>query len=84
MIKIEMNEVAKKEFRAILKEVGVVTEGEPTFDNSLKTFTVLKVLNENNYFALTRFMEIIKERKLKGKVNQYDKGSDIWVFKLYV
>ena len=83
MIRTEINEVAKTEFRAILKKVGVVTESEPTFDDSLQTFTVLKVLNEYNAFAPTKFREIIKERNLRGKVSQYE-GSDIWVFKLYV
>ena len=84
MISIEIDEVAKREFRSILKEVGVVTEFEPTFDNSLKSFTTLKVLDEHNASAPTKFNEILKERKLKGKVKRYEDNSDIWVFKLYL
>jgi len=77
----EENPDVKNKFRDILKEVGFV-EINPSFDRTLKCFTVMKVIPLDSDIPV-KYAELVSQQKLKGSVKRFEPGSKICVFKLY-
>ncbi len=80
-IMAEGDPALKNKLRDILKELDFV-DVNPSWDITLKCFTVMKVLPLDSTIPV-QFMELLINEDLHGSVKRYEKGSDICVFKLY-
>ena len=82
MIHEESDSKVKHIQKNILKEIGLI-DVEPSYDRTLKCYTLIKVLTEEQEDVIpVKYLELIADKKLKGGVRNYE--GDIWIFKLFI